>query len=74
MPNTNMGADAVCPYYIGDQDRHIRCQSVCLEGGESVQRFRTRSDKEKWQRDVCSSMNRHKLCPIAYILYSLYED
>lgn len=74
MPNTNMGADSVCPFYIGDHDATIRCQSICLTGGECVQRFRCRADKERWAHDVCSHMNRHKLCPVAHILYELYEE
>ena len=73
MPNTNMGADAVCPYYIADRPTYIRCQSVCLTGGESVQRFKNQEDKELWQRDVCCNMGRHKMCPIAHMLNILYE-
>lgn len=74
MPNTSMGADAFCPYYISDKPTSIRCQSVCLEGGECVQRFKNEQDKEMWQNDVCCNARRHRMCPIAYILYALHEE
>lgn len=73
MASTNMGADTVCPFYKNDQRTSIRCQGVCLSGS-SVQYFGTRRDKERWQRDVCSSMKTHRKCPIASMLYELYED
>lgn len=73
MPNTSMGADAVCPFYIGDTATCIRCQSVCLSG-ESVQKFQSREEKETWQRDVCSNLHRYRLCPIAHLQYLLNEE
>ena len=67
------GAENVyCPFYIRDGAAAIVCEGVTC-GRDSVQRFKSASDKDSWIASVCASAACGRLCPQACVLNVLYD-
>lgn len=60
-----------CPFYIKEGERFIVCEGV-IDGTVSVQRFKTMTEKQKYEIKTCGCRGGSK-CPHYKSVHSLYD-
>lgn len=61
----------VCPFYHNEESLILFCEGVAKDS--TLQNaFRRASDKREFKATYCCSMDGHKKCPLAEMLYKKY--
>jgi hypothetical protein len=63
----------VCPFYHNEEALVLYCEGV-IKDSTLLNAFRRSADKREYKGCYCTSMEGHKKCPYAEILYKKYED
>lgn len=63
----------VCPFYHGEKSLILYCEGI-NEDTTLMYAFLRGADMRGYKVKYCCSMEDHKKCPLAKILYEKYED
>ena len=70
MAYTRTEAAVVCPFFREAEGKSIKCEGGVVKTCETVTRFKTSADRERYMRDRCK--HAFGICPLAVGISGLY--
>lgn len=72
MPNKAIDADVVCPFYISETGKAIKCEGLITP--VMAHRFETEREKLEHERFYCTRMYKFCECPVYRALMVSYGE